>query len=133
MLLTPKNSEIHDQAMRAISATQVAAIVGAFDFSQAGVVIDVGGGTGELLAAVLAANPSLRGILFDLPHVVAHARGIFTDSGVIDRAQTMGGSFFESVSSGGNTYLMKMVIHDWDDARATGDPYQLQEGNERGR
>jgi hypothetical protein len=115
----PEESEIHDQAMRAISASQVAAIVGAFDFSQADVVIDVGGGTGELLAAVLAANSLLRGILFDLPHVVAHARSVFTDNGVIDRAQTMDGSFFESVPSGGNTYLMKTVIHDWDDARAT--------------
>jgi methylase of polypeptide subunit release factors len=108
--------------MRATSAAQVAAIVGAFDFSQAGVVIDVGGGTGELLAAVLAANSSLRGTLFDLPHVVAHAGSVFTDHGVIDRQQTMGGSFFESVPAGGNTYLLKTVIHDWDDAR-NGDPY----------
>jgi hypothetical protein len=115
----PEESEIHDQAMRAISAAQVAAIVGAFDFSQAGVVVDVGGGTGELLAAVLSANSLLRGILFDLPHVVAHARNVFTDHGVMDRAQTVGGSFFESVPSGGRTYLLKTVIHDWDDARAT--------------
>ncbi len=114
----PEESEIHDQAMRAISAAQVAAIVGGFDFSQAGVVVDVGGGTGELLAAVLAANPSLRGILFDLPHVVSHARTVFTDNGVIDRAQTAGGSFFDGVPSGGNTYMLKTVIHDWDDARA---------------
>jgi hypothetical protein len=114
----PEESEIHDQAMRATSAAQVAAIVGAFDFSQAGVVIDVGGGTGELLAAVLTANALPRGILFDLPHVVAHARSIFTDNGVMDRAQTMGGSFFESVPAGGNTYLLKTVIHDWDDTRA---------------
>jgi hypothetical protein len=114
----PEESQIHDQAMRATSAAQVAAIVGAFDFSQAGVVIDVGGGTGELLAAVLAANSLLRGILFDLPHVVAHARSVFTDHGVMDRQQTMGGSFFESVPAGGNTYLLKTVIHSWDDARA---------------
>jgi hypothetical protein len=115
----PEESQIHDQSMRATSAAQVAAIVGAFDFSLAGVVIDVGGGTGELLAAVLAANSSLRGTLFDLPHVVAHARSVFTDHGVMDRQQTMGGSFFESVPAGGNTYLMKTVIHSWDDARAT--------------
>src|SRR6266446_883830 len=102
----PEESQIHDQAMRAISAAQVAAIVGAFDFSQAGVVIDVGGGTGELLAAVLGANSLLRGILFDLPQVVAHARSVFADNGVLDRAQTTGGSFFESVPAGGNTYLL---------------------------
>jgi predicted RNA methylase len=75
----PEESEIHDRAMRAISAAQVAAIVSAMDFSRAGVVIDVGGGTGELLAGVLAANSLLRGILFDLPHVIAHARSVFTD------------------------------------------------------
>lgn len=115
----PEESEIHDQAMRAISAAQVAAIVSAMDFSQAGVVIDVGGGTGELLAGVLAANPSLQGVLFDLPHVVAHAQSVLTDNKVTDRARTVGGSFFESVPSGGNTYVMKTVIHDWDDARAT--------------
>jgi len=115
----PEESQIHDQAMRATSAAQAAAIVGAFDFSQAGVVIDVGGGTGELLATVLAANSLLRGILFDLPHVVAHARSVFADSGVLDRQQTMGGSFFESVPAGGNIYLLKTVIHDWDDTRAT--------------
>jgi hypothetical protein len=115
----PEESEIHDRAMRAISAAQVAAIVSAMDFSRAGVVIDVGGGTGELLAGVLAANSLLRGILFDLPHVIAHARSVFTDNGVMDRAQTVGGSFFESVPSGGNTDLLKTVIHDWDDARAT--------------
>jgi O-methyltransferase domain/Dimerisation domain len=115
----PEESQIHDQSMRATSVAQVAAIVGAFGFSQAGVVIDVGGGTGELLAAVLAANPSLRGTLFDLPHVVAHARSVFTDHGVMDRQQTMGGSFFESVPAGGNTYVLKTVIHSWDDTRAT--------------
>lgn len=114
----PEESEMRDQAMRAVSAAQVAAIVGAFDFSQAGAVIDVGGGTGELLAAVLTANSLLRGVLFDLPHVVAHARSVFTDNGVMDRVQTAGGSFFESVPAGGNTYLLKTVIHDWDDTRA---------------
>jgi hypothetical protein len=115
----PEESEMHDQAMRATSAAQAAAIVGAFDFSQAGVVFDVGGGTGELLAAVLMTNSSLRGILFDLPHVVAHARSVFTDNKVMDRARTMYGNFFESIPAGGNTYLLKTVIHDWDDARAT--------------
>jgi hypothetical protein len=115
----PEESEIHDQAMRAISATQVSAIVAAKDFAQAGVVVDVGGGTGELLAAVLVANPSVRGILFDLPHVVAHAQRVFVEKGVADRTRIVGGSFFESVPREGNTYLLKTVIHDWDDARAT--------------
>lgn len=115
----PEESEIHDQAMRGISAAQVAAVLSAMDFSQAGTVVDVGGGTGELLAGILAANPRLRGVLFDLPHVVAHAPRVLSDSGVTDRVQVMGGSFFDSVPLDGNTYMLKNVIHDWDDARAT--------------
>jgi hypothetical protein len=115
----PEESEIHDQAMRGISAAQVEAVAGALDFSQAGVIVDVGGGTGELLAAILAANPTLRGVLFDLPHVVAYALPVLSGKGVIDRTQVVGGSFFDSVPSNGATYLLKTVIHDWDDARAT--------------
>jgi hypothetical protein len=115
----PQESEIHDQAMRAFSASQVTAIANALDLPQAGLVVDVGGGTGELLAALLAANPSLRGILFDLPHVVTNAHSVFAGNSVAGRVETLGGSFFDSVPAGGNIYLLKMVIHDWDDARAT--------------
>lgn len=115
----PEESEIHDQAMRGISAAQVTAIIAAMNAFDEGVVVDVGGGTGELLAAVLAANPPLRGVLFDLPHVVAHAHRVLAEKGVADRVEAVGGSFFESVPSGGTTYLLKTVIHDWDDVRAT--------------
>jgi hypothetical protein len=115
----PEESKIHDRSMRATSAAQAAAIIDAFDFSQAGVVIDVGGGTGELLAAVVMSNSLLRGILFDLPHVVAHSPSVFTDNGVMDRTQIIGGSFFEGVPAGGSTYLLKTIVHSWDDARAT--------------
>ena len=114
----PEESEIHDQAMRGVSAAQAAAVLEAMDFAQAGTVVDVGGGTGELLAAILAANPSLRGVLFDLPHVVAQSTRVLTDHGIMDRVQVVGGNFFEDVPKGGDTYLLKTVIHDWDDARA---------------
>jgi hypothetical protein len=115
----PEQSEIHDQAMQSISSAQVTAVLGAMDFSSAGLVVDVGGGTGELLAAILAANPTLQGVLFDLPHVVAHAGSVRDARHVGDRMQLVGGSFFDTVPAGGDTYLMKTVIHDWDDARAT--------------
>lgn len=115
----PEQSVIHDQAMRGISSAQVAAVLRAMDFSSAGLVIDVGGGTGELLAAILAANPTLQGVLFDLPHVVAHAGSVRDGRHVGDRMQFVGGSFFDAVPAGGDTYLLKTVIHDWDDARAT--------------
>jgi hypothetical protein len=93
----PEVAEIHHKAMRGISSAQTTAVVGAMDFSQSGVVVDVGGGTGELLAAILVAHPGLSGVLFDLPHVVAHAPDVLN----------------------GKTYLMKTILHDWDDARAT--------------
>jgi hypothetical protein len=115
----PEESDIHDRAMRAISAAQVSAVARALNLSGADVVVDVGGGTGELLAALLVANPSLKGILFDLPHVVVHAHSVFADNEVVDRAEIMGGSFFDDVPAGGSAYVMKTVIHDWDDARAT--------------
>jgi hypothetical protein len=115
----PEESEIHDQAMRGITASQVASVLEAMDFAQAGLVIDVGGGSGELLAGILAANPGLRGVLFDLPHVVAQSSRVLADHGVLDRVRIAGGSFFDKVPEGGNTYMLKAIIHDWDDARAT--------------
>ena len=114
----PEESQIHDQAMRAISAAQVSAVMSVMDFSRAGVVVDVGGGTGELLSAILAANTTLKGILFDLQHVVAHAEAVFADRGVVDRVQFVAGNFLEGVPPGGDTLPLKTVIHDWDDARA---------------
>jgi hypothetical protein len=115
----PEVAEIHHKAMRGISSAQTTAVVGAMDFSQSGVVVDVGGGTGELLAAILVAHPGLSGVLFDLPHVVAHALDVLNDNGVTDRVQVVGGTFFDDVPSNGKTYLMKTILHDWDDARAT--------------
>ncbi len=112
----PEESKLHDQAMRSLSAAQVAAVLEVMDLSQASTVIDVGGGTGELLAAVLARNPALRGVLFDLPHVVEHAPQV--TGAVADRLAVASGSFFDSVPAGGDTYLLKAIIHDWDDARA---------------
>jgi hypothetical protein len=114
----PEDSEVHDRAMRGISVAQISAVLGAMDFSDAGVIVDVGGGTGELLAAILAAHASPRGVLYDLPHVVAHATEVCRDRGILGRVSIVGGSFFDSIPAGGNTYVMKTVIHDWDDARA---------------
>lgn len=114
----PRESAIHDEAMRNISSTQVAGIVSAMDFSQAGVIVDVGGGTGELLAGILRANPTLCGVLYDLPHVVARAPDVLDQAGVANRVEIIGGSFFETVPSKGDTYILKTVLHDWDDARA---------------
>lgn len=100
------------------SRQRIEAFVAAYDCSAFGTIVDVGGGRGALLAGVLRANPRVRGILFDLPHVVAGADALFAEAGVADRARIVGGSFFESVPGGGDAYILSMILHDWDDARA---------------
>jgi hypothetical protein len=78
-------------------------------------IVDVGGADGTMLAAILSGRPGLRGILFDLPHVVADAPKTLAGNGVADRVVCMGGDFFESVPSGADSYLLSFVIHDWPD------------------
>jgi hypothetical protein len=114
----PEESLIHDQAMRSISAAQVPAVLKAFDFSSAGRIVDVGGGTGELLCAILSANRSLDGTLFDLPHVVENARSVLSEADVLERVHVVGGNFLEGAPPAGDTLLLKTIVHDWDDARA---------------
>jgi hypothetical protein len=102
------------------SGTQARAedFLAAYDFPDAGTVVDVAGGHGALLAAILRARPALRGVLFDAPHVVVGAQPLLEAVGVADRCTVVGGDFFESVPEGGDLYIMKIIIHDWDDERA---------------
>jgi hypothetical protein len=113
----PEESAIFDAAMTGLSA-EVAEAVESYDFSGIGVLVDVGGGEGTLLAAILAANPALRGILFDQLHVVARAEDLLARTGVADRCEVVSGSFFEAVPGGADAYLLKSIIHDWDDPAA---------------
>jgi SAM-dependent methyltransferase len=113
----PEDGKIFDAAMTAVSRGFVATINDGYDFASAGTVVDVGGGQGALLAAVLAENPHLRGVLFDLPHVVADQ--IIDAAGVGDRCTCEGGDFFASVPAGGDVYMLASIIHDWDDDSAT--------------
>jgi hypothetical protein len=87
----------------------------ACDFGRFRRLIDVGGGRGHLLAGILAANPHLEAVLFDLPDVVAAAAPTLSNAGVIDRCRVEGGNFFERVPADGDVYLLANVIHDWDD------------------
>jgi hypothetical protein len=81
-------------------------------------IVDIGGADGTLLATLLTAHPHLRGVLFDLPHVIADARKTFAERGVDDRAECLGGDFFDAVPPGCDGYLTSMVLHDWPDAQA---------------
>jgi SAM-dependent methyltransferase len=112
---TPDAAAIFDEAMTSW-ATQVGrAVVAAYDVSSAKVVIDVGGGEGQLLAAILHANPATRGILFDLPHVIARAGAMLKGTAVGERSEAVAGVFFHAVSDGGDLYLLAQILHDWDD------------------
>ena len=78
-------------------------------------MVDVGGGEGRLLSAILGAHPALRGVIFDQPHVVGGAEQGLRDGGVADRCTIVGGDFFQSVPAGADLYLLKWIIHDWED------------------
>jgi hypothetical protein len=92
--------------------------VAAYDFKGAHTVVDVGGGTGALLAAVLKAHQHMNGIVYDLPAGLAGAREAMTSAGLDGRVTFVEGSFFESVPSGADLYLLKSIVHDWDDEHA---------------
>lgn len=111
----PDESAIFDDAMRTMTAGANPAILAAYDFGRFGTIVDVAGGTGALIAALLAAHPSVSGILFDQEHVVSGAGAVLSAAGVLDRCQVVAGSFFEAVPEGGDAYLLKWIIHDWED------------------
>jgi len=113
-----KAGSIHDAGMAGITAQQVPAIVAAYDYARFETIVDIGGGLGSLLAALLKAYPAARGILYDLPHVVKNAGDLLASAGVADRSAVVEGSFFESVPTSGDGYLLKFILHDWDDERA---------------
>ena len=113
----PDESAAFDRAMAGNSGPVAQAVAEAFDFGSLGTLVDVGGGSGTLIAAILRRHPTLRGILFDQPHVAGSeaTRALLQREGVADRCETVAGSFFESVPAGAGGYLMKWILHDWDD------------------
>ena len=114
----PRLSAVFNNAMTSWSGPTVAAALEAYDFTGIGKLVDVAGGHGYVLTAVLRQYPAMRGVLFDLEHVVAGAAPIIAAAGVGDRVETASGDFFKAVPAGGDAYIMKNIIHDWDDDRA---------------
>jgi hypothetical protein len=114
----PGEQRVFDEAFTSLSQAVAAEVVDAYDFGRFGTVVDVGGGRGMLLAAVLARYPSVNGVLFDQPAVVAGAHELLSAAGVSQRCRVVGGSFFDAVPEGGDAYLLKSVIHDWPDAES---------------
>jgi ubiquinone/menaquinone biosynthesis C-methylase UbiE len=111
----PRAAAIFDEAMTGVHGNETGAMIDAYDFSGIGTLVDVGGGNGGLLMAVLERYPSLGGILFDRADVIARARTRLEAAGLLDRCRLAEGSFFEAVPAGGDAYLMRHIIHDWTD------------------
>ncbi len=114
----PDLGRLFDQAMTAVSELAVGPIVAGYDFSDYSTIVDVGGGHGRLLAAILGATPGAQGVLYDQPHVVADAPTLLRKYGIEARVRIESGSFFEAVPAGGDLYVLKMIIHDWPDEQA---------------
>jgi hypothetical protein len=114
----PDVSKIHDEAMTGLTATETARVLSAYDFSRFRTIVDIGGGNGAFLAALLSQQLKATGILGELPHVVSLAPGVLQQAGVADRCELVGCDFFETVPSGGDAYILKHIIHNWDDQRA---------------
>jgi hypothetical protein len=114
----PEEAAAFDRAMTDLTRRSQRFIMDAYDFARFTTVVDVGGGRGALLAILLAAHPHMSGVLFDLPHVIASLDAVSPDPDVAARCRTMAGSFFEGVPAGGDAYVLRAVLHDWDDAHA---------------
>ena len=114
----PAFGKVFNDAMTSMSAVAIPAALEAFDFGDIRVLVDVAGGHGRVLTSILQRYPAMRGVLFDMEHVIAGAGPLIGASGVADRCTTASGDFFTAVPAGGDAYIMKHIIHDWDDDRS---------------
>lgn len=110
----PDDGATFDAWMTRSSEMQIPAIMNSYDFSMYQTIVDIGGGHGSLLAAILQTNPHLKGILFDMPEVLKAAKK-FRNAGIDTRCEMTGGDMFKSIPQGGDLYILKTIIHDWSD------------------
>lgn len=111
----PENAEIFNKGMSDLTALTEPALIAAYDFGHFKRIVDVGGGRGTLLASILRQNSSATGIVFDLPHVIDLARQDSETAAIGERCQLAAGDFFESITAGGDAYILKWILHDWND------------------
>ena len=114
----PEAAKIFDQAMTSLSNLAINAVVEAYDFSGIETLVDVAGGHGRLLTSILEANPSVKGVLFDMPHVIEGAKESESVKAAGSRCELISGDFFVEVPAGADAYFMKHIVHDWDDEQA---------------
>src|ERR1051326_6492192 len=114
----PEDAAIFNNSMSGVTAATNEEILAVYDFSSFGTIVDIGGGHGGLITSLLKANPKLKGILLYTPPVIEGARRKIEEAGLWHRCETVGGDFFKAVPAGGDAYVMKWIIHDWDDQGA---------------
>lgn len=114
----PEAASIFNRAMVELTRLVADEVVRIYDFSAARRVVDLGGGHGALLTTILKAYPTLQGVLFDLPHAIDGMKTQMADIGIASRCEYVAGNFFESVPSGADIYLLKSILHNWDEERA---------------
>ena len=111
----PDSARRFDEGMVASSRLINEALVNAYEWNQFGTLVDVAGGVGSTLAAILRANPGVQGVLFDVAHVIERGRDYLAEQGITPRCRTVAGSFFDTIPGGADAYFLKHIIHDWDD------------------
>ncbi|MFN2540569.1 MAG: methyltransferase, partial [Chthoniobacterales bacterium] len=113
----PDNAQTFNDAMTGLTLAVNDAVISSYDFSAIRTIVDIGGGHGSLLASILEAHPKMKGVLFDAPPVIDGAQSRFQSEGLANRCELVAGDFFASVPLGGDAYILKWIIHDWDDER----------------
>jgi ubiquinone/menaquinone biosynthesis C-methylase UbiE len=111
-------ARIFDAAMVGIHGRESSAVLDAYDFSQIGTLVDIGGGNGSQLTALLKSHAAMKGILFDLPHVIERAKPQIEAAGLANRCSLVTGDFFQNVPEGADAYFMRHIIHDWEDEKS---------------
>jgi len=114
----PAVGEIFNNAMTDFATVSHSTAIEAYDFGQFKKVVDIGGGHGALMSAILMVNENVNGIVYDLPEVVAKTPELLAARGVADRCEAIGGDFFQSVPAGADCYVSSVVLHDWSDELA---------------
>jgi hypothetical protein len=113
----PERNRLFNDVMTSFSTLHITGLFEAYDFSPFKKIVDVGGAHGKILCEILKTNPSMRGVLFDLPHAFEGGKNAISQAGLADRCEVISGDFFVSVPAGADLYLLSRVVHDWDDEK----------------
>lgn len=114
----PEAASVFSRAMTEFTTQESTAVMAAYDFSNFDRVIDVGGGQGSFIADILMSNPKPKGVLFELPQVIEGAKGHINSAELTDRCEVIGGDFFQAITSGGDAYILKNILVNWEDERS---------------